>query len=82
MSLDSRRSPSGWALFFFPSPRLVSPLLVWLSAKAADRLLPEGGASWSERFGGALLLYLILYEISPLFTDPVSIFEHPSPSCI
>jgi len=57
---------------------LALALLVWLSARAADRLLPEDKARWSERFLGAFLLYLILYEISPLFTDPLSTLRHPS----
>lgn len=64
--------------FLLPVTTLAFAVLVWLSAKAVDRLLPEAGTSWSERFGGALLLYLILYEISPLFTDPVDVLQHPS----
>lgn len=64
--------------FLLPVTTLALALLVWLSARAADRLLPEDKARWSERFLGAFLLYLILYEISPLFTDPVSILRHPS----
>lgn len=64
--------------FLLPVTMLALVVLVFFSAKAADRLLPEAKTLWSERFGGAILLYLILYEISPLFTDPVSVLQHPS----
>lgn len=63
--------------FLLPVTTLVFAVLVWLSAKATDRLLPEGKVSWTGPFGGALLLYLILYEVSPLFTDPVIVFQSP-----
>ncbi len=64
--------------FLLPVTTLALALLVWLSARAADRLLPEDKARWSERFLGAFLMYFILYEISPLFTDPLSTLRHPS----
>ncbi len=70
--------PIRFGPFLLPVATLVVAAFVWLSAKGVDRLLPVAGTSWSERFGGALLLYLILYEISPLFTDPASVLEHPS----
>lgn len=65
--------------FLLPITTLAFAGLVWISSKAADRLLPGSGtASWSELFGGSLLLYLILYEISPLFTDPVHSLRQPT----
>ena len=64
--------------FLLPVATLAVAVLVYFSAKAADRLLPEERALWSERFGVAILLYLILYKISPLFTDPTSVLHHPS----
>lgn len=70
--------PIRFGSFLLPVTTLAFALLVWLSAKGVDRLLPVSGTTWSERFGSALLLYLILNEISPLFTDPVYVIQHPS----